>query len=107
MNRSVTLLIALGLVQACSDTPVSPPQTTPAARPGSTAASVEEYVLTPGGKYHRSCVHQVPSGSHIGKRNPTTGTKTVTRPDSARSASEGAGVPAGQVRGSWANRRAA
>lgn len=78
-GRHLAGLVALLAMAACSDqtTPISAPVNARAATAIAAAqqavAPPSELVLTPAGWYHKSCVHQVPSGSHV---NALTGVVT-------------------------------
>lgn len=81
--RYVPGLLAIVLIAGCSDhtSPLSTPTTsektesTVAGGLGGVAPA-GDLVLTPDGYYDRSCVHEVPNGSHVNGL-----TRIVTRPD--------------------------
>jgi len=71
--RLTTALVPIAFLAACESQPA--PQTSPDL---SVAGSLTDpnYVQTPAGQYHISCVHEIPNGAHVDFR-----TMTVTRSD--------------------------
>ena len=70
MHRHKMILLALLtsslliLFTACDKTPVQPTGAGPAMR-AEGAPPGADYVSTPAGWYHRSCVHEIPNGAHV------------------------------------------
>jgi Big-like domain-containing protein len=59
--------IVLLAVAACSEPASSPPQPS-ASKVGEDAGAIpNDYVVTPAGWYHRSCVHQIEDGALVGR----------------------------------------
>lgn len=64
MNKSLLSLLALLVAAACTERPTA--VQTPAGKPSLAGVTpIGDYVATPHGWYHRSCVHEIPSGARV------------------------------------------
>lgn len=77
MNRPSVSVLALTLLAACSDQPISvePPAT---IAPNMALVPGPQYIATPAGTWHRSCVHEIPKGARVEKAD---GNRRVRRAD--------------------------
>lgn len=69
MKRTTLSLLVLVLTMGCGEQPLSVSEETvpDGALSGAIVRSQDDYVTTPAGRYHRSCVHEIPDGARVSK----------------------------------------
>lgn len=67
MKRYHFGLLFLTVIVGCSESPSQPENPSPDLSLESGPAIPKNYVITPNGLYHRSCVHQIEDGAQVGK----------------------------------------
>jgi hypothetical protein len=67
MKPATLIIFASFLVAGCSDPTSVRDSKTADAQSAAMSRSQDEFVTTPAGRYHRTCVHEIPIGARVGK----------------------------------------